>query len=77
MEVLKKRIGALVGWIGFATLLLGPTAKILNQSIGLLAVSALIWISILTTNYVFWDKFSILSLELAKLKKLISFVSSD
>ena len=77
MEVLKKRIGVLVGWIGFATLLLGPTATILNQSIGLLAVSALIWMSILTTNYVFWDKFSILSLELAKLKKLISFVSSD
>ena len=63
MEVLKNRIGAQVAWIGFATLLLGPTAAILNQSIGLLAISASIWLFILTTNYVFWDKFSILPWE--------------
>ena len=77
MEVLKKRIGALVGWMGFATLLLGPTAAILNQSIGLLAVSSSIWLFILTTNYGFWDKFSILPWEVAKLRKLVSVVSSD
>ena len=63
MDVLKKRIGALVAWIGFATLLLGPIAAILTKSIGLLAVSAAIWLFILTTNYVFWDKFSILPWE--------------
>ena len=63
MHVLKKRIGALVAWTGFATLVLGPVAAILAKSIGLLAVSASIWLFILTTNYVFWDKFSILPWE--------------
>ena len=63
MDILKKRIGALVAWIGFAILLLGPIAAILTQSAGLLAVSASIWLFILTTNYVFWDKFSILPWE--------------
>ena len=60
MDVLKKRIGALVAWLAFAILLLGPIAAILTQSVGLLAVSASIWLFILTTNYVFWDKFSML-----------------
>ena len=60
MDVLKHRIGVVVAWIGFATLLLGPVAAILTQSIGLLAISASIWLFILTTNYVFWDRFSIL-----------------
>ena len=60
MDVLKRRFGALVAWIGFATLVLGPVAAILAKSIGLFAVSASIWLFILTTNYVFWDKFSIL-----------------
>ena len=60
MDVLKHRIGAIVAWIGFATLVLGPVAAILTQSIGLLAISASIWLFILTTNYVFWDRFSIL-----------------
>ena len=63
MDVLKKRFGTLVAWIGFATLLLGPIATILSQSVGLLAVSASIWLFILTTSYVFWDKFSILPWE--------------
>ena len=63
MDVLKKRIGTLVAWIGFATLLLGPIAAILSQSAGLLAISASIWLFILTINYVFWDKFSILPWE--------------
>ena len=59
MDVLKKRIGALVAWIGFTVLLLGPTTAILTQSIGVLAVFSSIWLFILTTNYVFWDNFSI------------------
>ena len=63
MDVLKKRIGTSVAWIGFATLLLGPLAAILTQSVGLLAVSASIWLFILTINYVFWDKFRILPWE--------------
>ena len=63
MDVLKKRFGTLVAWIVFATLLLGPIAAILAQSLGLLAVSASTWLFILTTNYVFWDKFSILPWE--------------
>ena len=63
MDVLKKRIGALVAWLGFAILLLGPIAAILTQSVGLLAVSASIWLFILNTNYVFWDKFSIMYWE--------------
>ena len=63
MGVLNKKIGAFVAWIGFATLFLGPVAAILAQSVGLLAVSASIWLFILTTNYVFWDKFSILPWE--------------
>ena len=63
MDVLKKRIGAIVAWIGFATLLLGPIAAILHQSVGLLAISVSIWLFILTINYVFWDKFSILPWE--------------
>jgi len=63
MDVLKKRIGTLVAGTGFATLLLGPIVAILIQSGGLLAVSASIWLFILTTNYVFWDKFSILPWE--------------
>ena len=63
MDVLKKRIGAIVAWVGFATLLLGPVAAILYQSIGLLTVSASIWLFILTTNYVFWDRFRILPWE--------------
>ena len=60
MDVLKKRIGASIAWVGFATLLLGPILAILTKSIGLLAVSASIWLFILITNYVFWDKFSVL-----------------
>ena len=60
MDVFKERIGASVAWIGFATLLLGPIVGIVTKSIGLLAVSAAIWLFILTTNYVFWDKFRIL-----------------
>ncbi len=63
MDVLKKRIGALVAWLGFAILPLRPIAAILTQSVGLLAVSASIWLFILTTNYVFWDKFSMLPWE--------------
>ena len=63
MDVVKKRIGALVAWTGFATLVLGPVTAILAKSIGLLAVFLSIWLFILTTNYVFWDKFSILPWE--------------
>jgi len=63
MDVLKKRIGALIAWVGFATLLIGPVAAILSKSIGLLAVSASIWLFILITNYVFWDKVSVLPWE--------------
>ena len=63
MDVLKERIGASVAWLGFVTLLLGAVAVILAQSVGLLAVFASIWLFILTTNYVFWDKFSILVWE--------------
>ena len=63
MDVLKKKIGALIAWVGFATLLIGPAAAILTKSIGLLAVSASIWLFILITNYVFWDKVSVLPWE--------------
>jgi len=63
MDVLKKKIGALIAWVGFATLLIGPVAAILTKSIGLLAVSASIWLFILITNYVFWDKVSVLPWE--------------
>jgi len=63
MDVLNKRIGALIAWVGFATLLIGPIAAILTKSIGLLAVSASIWLFILITNYVFWDKVSVLPWE--------------
>ena len=45
-------MGALVAWIGFATLLLGATAAMLTQSIGLLAVSAYIWLVLLVFNCV-------------------------
>ena len=63
MDVLKKSFGAIVAWIGFTILLLGPTTAILTQSIGVLAVFSSIWLFILTTNYVFWDKFSIMQWE--------------
>ena len=63
MDILKKRIGALIAWVGFATLLIGPIAAILTKSIGLLAVSTSIWLFILITNYVFWDKVSVLPWE--------------
>ena len=63
MDALKKRIGATIAWIGFATLLLGPIAAVLTQSVGLLTVSISIWLFILTTNYVFWDRFRILPWE--------------
>ena len=76
MEILKKRMGAILAWIGFATLLFGPTAAILTQSTGLLAVSASIWLLILTTSYGI-NSVSLRGSGSCKLTKLIWVVSSD
>ena len=60
MNQLKHTLGVIVAWLGFATLLLGPVAALMSQSVGPLAVCSAIWLFILTTNYVFWDRFRIL-----------------
>ena len=60
MDGLKQTLGNVVAWIGFAALLLGPAAAILKHSIGLFVFFASLWLFILTTNYVFWDRFRIL-----------------